>query len=237
MTASRIFLSILGAIVVFSAVAFGLYWASTDPRSPLPREWNPIEPLVISDPMTPLTGFKLERALSDPELCLATLEQAAEYSRMEPLDESAVCGIANRVELRSVAGYNLRPIETSCETALRLTLWAEHGLKSALNEILLSDATSIRHIGSYNCRPIRGSTTQMSTHAAAASIDIAGVTLSNGRYLPLLGNWDGEELDARFNRALRDHGCDWFQTVLGPEYNALHAGHFHFQSRGWGTCR
>jgi hypothetical protein len=31
--------------------------------------------------------------------------------------------------------------------------------------------------------------------------------------------------------------CRWFPLVLGPDYNNLHADHFHLQVRGWGFCR
>lgn len=229
--------SIISAIVVFAAVAFGVYWIFTDPRSPLPGAWNPLEPLQVSDAVTPVTGYKLRRVLDDPEQCLVTLEQVSEFRRMEPLLDSAVCGIPNRVDLRSVAGVNLRPLETSCETALRLSLWVEHGLKPAALEHFQRAPQRLQHIGSYNCRPIRGSSTRMSTHATASSIDIAGVTLEGGAQLSLLRGWSGPQPEPAFFMQLRDAGCDWFQTVLGPEFNALHADHYHFQARGWGTCR
>ncbi len=233
----RIFLSILSAVSVFGAVSFGLYWTFTDPRSPIPRAWNPFQPLHVTDAATPVTGYKLRRVLRDPAQCLVTLGQAADFTEMEPLRVSEDCGIENRIDLRRVAGVSLRPVETSCETALRLTLWTEHGLKPAAREAFGQEPTRMLHIGSYNCRPIRGSTTRMSSHATASSIDIAGVTLADGRQLSLLKGWDGPGAQPQFFADLRNTGCDWFQTVLGPEFNALHADHFHFQSRGWGTCR
>ena len=77
----------------------------------------------------------------------------------------------------------------------------------------------------------------MSSHATAEAIDIRGVVLANGQRLDLLENWQGESTEAQFFRALRDGACRWFMTVLGPEFNRLHADHFHFQSTGWGACR
>ncbi|RLJ41272.1 hypothetical protein BCF46_3064 [Litoreibacter meonggei] len=230
-------LSILSATAVFAAVAFGVYWAFTDPRSPVPREWNPLRELVLSDPVTPVTHFKLRRVLDEPEACLRVLAQAAQFRAMDPLLGGERCGIANRVELTYAGASKLRKIETACETALRLTMWEQHGVQPAAQKNFGQGVSEIRHIGSYNCRPIRGTSNRMSTHATAASIDIRGVVLVDGTRMDLLADWDGTPAQKSFLRDLRDTGCQWFSTVLGPEYNALHADHFHFQNNGWGTCR
>lgn len=228
--------TIIGMLFVTLAAIAG-WQLLVNPNTPLPHEWNPLKPLVISAPPTPLTGYKLERVLDDPDRCLRTLEQRAEFRQLPPLNDSPQCFIANRVELRTVSGVILDPVETSCETALRLTMWVEHDLNPAAQESFNQSVRSLGHIGSYNCRRIRGSSDRMSSHATASSIDISSVTLSNGTRISLLGNWDNGDTETRFFRTVRDGGCDWFQTVLGPEFNALHADHFHFQSRGWGTCR
>lgn len=233
----RSIFSVIGAIAVFSAVAFGIYWVFTDSNSPVPNAWNPLIDLAVSDPVTPLTHFKLRRAVKDAELCRAVVAEVAEAISMEPLDGGERCGIETRLEVSKLGLAKLRPVETACETALRLAMWERHGLQPAAQEILGQRAASIRHIGSYNCRPIRGSTTRMSTHATASSIDIGGVVLEDGTRIELLQDWEGSEERQRFLRAIRDAGCIWFSTVLGPEFNRLHADHFHFQNNGWGTCR
>lgn len=193
--------------------------------------------LVVSDPVTPVTHFKLRRVLDEPEACLRVLAQAAQFQTLEPLETEARCGIANRVNLEGVGAAKLRTIETACETALRLTMWEQHGVQPAAREHFGQGIQELRHIGSYNCRPIRGSSTRMSTHATAASIDIRGVVLADGRKVDLLADWNGTAAQQAFLRDMRDTGCQWFSTVLGPEYNALHADHFHLQNNGWGTCR
>lgn len=218
-------------------MVFFIYSALFDPRSPLRAEWNPLAPLTVNDPVSPLTAFKLRRALADPEICLTTLAQAAEFTPLDPFEDGPHCGIANRIALKSVAGVSLRPVETSCETALRLALWAEHGVKPAARAAQLPEVAALNHIGSYNCRSIRGTSGRMSTHATAQAIDITGVTLKDGRVVLLLDGWNGKAPLPAFFTHLRDTGCDWFETVLGPEYNVAHADHFHFQAKGWGTCR
>lgn len=193
--------------------------------------------LVVADPVTPVTYFKLRRAVADPAMCRVALADAGSASLMAPLLERDGCHIRNRVKLSTVGDASMRPIETACETALRLAMWERHGVQPAAQKHLGQAVTGIRHIGSYNCRPIRGSSTRMSTHATAASIDIRGVVLADGHKVDLLRDWNGSVDRQAFLRDLRDSGCRWFSTVLGPDYNSLHADHFHLQNNGWGTCR
>ncbi len=63
----------LAAFFFAGALGFGGYQALVHPDTPLPREWNPTVPLRISDPVTPLTGWKLNRAAADQAQCLAAL--------------------------------------------------------------------------------------------------------------------------------------------------------------------
>lgn len=193
--------------------------------------------LRVSDPVTPFTQFKLRRVVGDPAACLRVLSEVGQYSAMTPLVDGDRCGIANRVNLSGVGGTKIRAVETACETALRIAMWERHGVQPAALKNLGVGVQELRHIGSYNCRAIRGATNRMSTHATASSIDIRGVVLSDGTTLDLLDKWDGTEAHQTFLREMRDTGCQWFSTVLGPEYNALHADHFHLQNEGWGTCR
>jgi len=77
----------------------------------------------------------------------------------------------------------------------------------------------------------------MSLHATAEAIDIGGFELTNGRRISLLADWNGEQDAQSFLREAKNGACKWFATTLGPDYNSLHADHFHLQSRGWGLCR
>lgn len=225
----------LGTLVAGAFVFGAGVWLVASPDTPLPPEWNPTAPLNLSEPETLWTAMKLRRALAAPQTCLAALEGQADLTSMEPLMAEGGCGIDPRVRLSRVGGTDLAPVETTCAIALRLAAWERYTVQPAA-EVLGSPVTRFRHQSSYNCRPIRGGT-RLSTHATAEAIDIAGVTLADGRQLELLDHWDGPGPEAQFFHALRDGGCDWFLTVLGPDYNALHADHFHMQSVGYGLCR
>ncbi|SFJ76041.1 extensin family protein [Jannaschia pohangensis] len=232
---SRILGRITVRLSILALLLWGGWWALMDPDSPLPPGWNPLEPLDVAAPETWLTGMKLRKALGSDATCLAALDTGAAYSRMEPL-EAGACSVGNRVMLSSVGGAAIDPVETSCAIALRSAMWERHALRDAAAD-LGAPVARILHQGSYNCRPIRGSSARLSTHATAEAWDVRGVVLADGRQLSLLDGWDGSGAEAAFWRAARDGACTWFATVLGPDYNDLHADHFHLQSRGWGLCR
>ncbi len=236
----RAILNGLFAFLFTGMVGYGAYQAIVHPDTPLPPQWNPITPLKISHPVTPLSGWKLNRIAADGASCLATLAGQAALEVLEPLNDSDQCFIADRVNLGAVGQAQISSLETRCAIALRLAMWEEHSLQPAAQRILGTSVTRIDHIGSYNCRRLRtaeGPSERMSTHATADAVDITGFTLADGRHLGLLEEWDGSGDKAAFLRAVRDGACDWFGLTLSPDFNQLHADHFHLQSRGWGGCR
>lgn len=214
-------------------------WMITSPTSPLPAAWNPMRPLVVADPVTPLTTWKLRRTVADPAACRAALDPAARFTAMSDFEASEQCHIRNRIALSAVGGTRIGPVETTCAVALRLAMWEAHSLQPAA-QLTERQVSAIGQIGSYNCRAMRttsGGTQRMSTHATAEAIDVRGFGFADGSRVDLLADWAGSGADAAFLRAARDGSCRWFATTLGPDYNSLHADHFHLQSRGWGTCR
>lgn len=210
----------------------------THPATPLPREWNPTKRLYVSDPVTILTSFKLDVAAADPRLCQQVLGAAdVAFRGLAPLRASAQCHVEDHVNFQRAGQARLAPVNTSCAIALRTAMWERHGLQPAAQEHLGTGISEITHFSSYNCRQIRtlaGTARRMSTHATAEAIDISGFALADGRRLVMKRDWNRE---LPFFKAARDSACDWFETTLGPDYNALHADHFHLQSKGWGTCR
>ena len=211
------------------------------PNSPLPREWNITKRLYVTDPLTPLTAFKLQSAAGDPQLCPEVLAEAMiSFATKPDLVENDRCGIRNRVVLQQVGAASMAPVETSCAVALRMAMWERHGVQPAAERYLGASVARIDHFSSYSCRQIRtvgGNGGRMSLHATAEAIDISGFRLSDGRRLTLSNDYFGSPDRAAFMQAVRDAACIWFETTLGPEYNSLHNDHFHLQSRGWGTCR
>ena len=230
----------LVTLIFLIFVSFAGYQAVVHPDTPLPAAWNPMQPLQISDPVTPITSWKLSRAAADGEICRAVLQGAAGWQNLPDLTTSEQCHIRDRISLRTVGQTQVAPFETRCAIALRMAMWEEHTLQPAAQEFFGTQLTGIDHFGSYSCRRLRttsGPSARMSTHATADAIDIAGFRLADGRSLRLLDHWNGNTTSASFLRAARDGACKWFSLTLSPDYNRLHADHFHLQSTGWGLCR
>ncbi len=229
---------LLSAALLLGGAALCIWQLCVHPQSPLPREWNPTKRLYVDDPVNLLTSWKLDAAASDPLLCKEVLTDAkVRFDDLPDRIVSDVCYIKGQVRLRRVGKSRLVPVETTCAVALRTAMWEKHGLQPAAEIHLGARINGIAHFSSYNCRQIRtsaGNARRMSLHATAEALDVSGFALSDGRGLIMKRDWEREKA---FFTAARDSACDWFKTTLGPEYNALHADHFHLQSRGWGTCR
>ena len=134
------------------------------------------------------------------------------------------------------------PSTLTCGAAVALARWERHALQPAAREHLGSEVVRIDHLGSYACRTIgSGAEGQLSAHATAKALDIAGFTLADGRHISVSKNW-GRALDAKepsspsstFLHAARDGACASFNTVLSPDYNAAHRDHLHLD---WGATR
>lgn len=227
-------------LAVIALIGLGGWQLLVHPRTPLAREWNPLQPLRIADPVTSLTPWKLRQTAEDGAACRAALSEfGAEFTAMPDLEVSETCAIQNRGSLSGFPGVRMDPVETRCAIALRTAMWVEHSLGPAAERIIGSPLTGLDHLSSYNCRAIRtpgGGSGRPSLHATAEAIDISGFRFADGTRIRLT-DWDAAGPAAAYLRAARDAACRFFATTLGPNYNRLHADHFHLQSRGWGTCR
>jgi len=175
--------------------------------------------------------------------CHAKLSQAgANFSPIPDSYSSPGCNKLGTVRLMSLSGDNAEFGITNlgavkCETATAFSNWARFGVDRAARQILGSPLVRIETMGSYACRNIAGSS-RRSAHSRGAAIDVSGFELEDGRRIVLKEDWDGGTAAEReFLRVVHKSACKRFGVVLGPEYNAAHRDHFHFES-GEGTfCR
>jgi hypothetical protein len=200
--------------------------------------WAPLDPVAAPNLVT---SIKLMRAGRNPAYCLAALARGA--ARAVPIadrETSANCHVRAAVRLEALSASRLDPEPMRCEIALRLYMWERHALQAAALETVGAAVASIDHYGSYSCRPIRshrGLTSRMSEHATANAFDISGFVVADGRRITLRAGWNAGGAEARVLRAARDGLCDYFRVVLGPDYNALHADHFHVDQGLFLRCR
>ncbi len=237
----RVALFVFRASAVLILLGGGGWWLLSHPQTPVPAHWNPLEDLQVSAPVTIVTPIQLRRAVHDTNMCRAILADAGvAFSAMEDLVVDQNCGIAGRGLLSGLGRASIEPVETRCATTLRLAMWERHEVQPAARDLLGTDVSAIRHLGSYNCRRMRSSQGEnggWSSHATADSIDVIGVELADGRTISLLRDWTEPGPEADFLHQIGKGACNWFRVVLGPNFNRLHADHFHLQGPGWGYCR
>lgn len=219
------------------AIVFLVFWEET----PLPNAWNPRTSLRVQDPITSITGFKFSRALRNGAACTIALKSAGSFVELPTKTDGELCGIKDHILLSGIGNMYVKPVNTRCQTALRVAMWTEHVIQPAAQRNLNTSVIETHHFSSYNCREIRAvnnsGTKRMSTHATAEAIDIQGFSFANDTRTTLLEHWGDGSAKSKFLKEVRDGACDWFRVTLSPEYNSLHADHFHLQHTGWGLCR
>jgi hypothetical protein len=175
--------------------------------------------------------------------CLTELGAAgAQFTPIADTYAAPGCNKLGTVQLSALAGdgsffgiSNIGPVQ--CGTAKAFSDWARFGVDRAAREILGTQLARIETMGSYNCRTVAGST-RLSAHARAEAIDVSGFVLEDGRRIDLKRDWHGGSPAVReFLRVVHKSACKRFGTVLGPEYNAAHADHFHLEGTGAKFCR
>ena len=207
----------------------------------VPKVWNPFTPLDLDAAPNFVSRWKVRALAGDAGMCRAVLERSRAVARtLEDHEHSDACHIRAHTRLTRLSGAAMVPMATTCEIAARLYLWEVHDLQPAARRLLGSGVARIRHYASFSCRAMRtgsGLSTRMSQHATANAVDIAGFVLTDGRRISVLRDWNGDGAEGAFLRAARAGLCRWFNMVLSPDYNALHADHFHADMGRWPGCR
>jgi len=175
-------------------------------------------------------------------LCRAQLGAlGARFDPVADLENAGGCVSRNAVSLRALAGDSSSiPVanlaRVSCPLAQDLAGWVRFGVGRAAEQILGSRLSAIETFGAYACRNVAGSG-RLSAHARAEAVDISGFLLADGRRITVASGWNGSEAERRFLRIVHASACKRFGTVLGPDYNAAHHDHLHFETGDGSFCR
>lgn len=225
--------------LLLALALLALAWALRTGVIVVPEAWRPWTPLRIGDAPNLLTRYKLARLARDAGQCRETLAGAAmRYVALPDRDIAPGCALRNAVRIERTSAAVGEPFSLSCRAAVSLALWERHVLQPEARARFGERVARIEHFGSYACRNVYGREGgRRSRHATADALDIAGLVLADGRRIRVLSGWRGDD-EAAFLRALHRGGCRWFDTVLGPDYNAAHRDHFHFErGGGFRFCR
>ncbi|RKQ96869.1 hypothetical protein C7446_2729 [Kushneria sinocarnis] len=232
-------------VIVLAAGVFLLglwqHWSAW-PWQEVPRRYNPFAPLHVADPPSPITRLKRERIAGDPQACRTTLEQAQQAGevvyRSVGSPEIGDCQLQDAVRIHSTGVEFNNSFLASCPLAVAWLRFEQHHLQPAARKLFDAPVSRVNHYGSFACRNIYNrSDARRSRHATADALDLAGLQLDNGTRITVRHDWQQDDRRSRFLHQIRDGACHEFSTVLGPDYNAAHADHFHLAVGGYSVCR
>ena len=231
-------LVLLAAFLILALIGYGYVR-----QRPQDFPWTDLD---LAQPVGLFTGRKLAALTHEPDRCRALLKHAGiAYTPVEP-GGSGQCRYSDAVRLKPQEGSaRLSPaaVAPSCPVVAALKLWEWHVVQPAAQQTFGQAVRSINHFGSYSCRRLYGRPEgDFSEHATADAIDIRGFILVDGRRGSRAGGLEGGGKDADFLRHVRKGACQFFASVLSPDYNAAHRDHFHLDQAergafGWRGCR
>lgn len=140
----------------------------------------------------------------------------------------------------NLAGARLGAEAVTCELAAALAMWMQHVVQAAAKTHFESRIVAIQNFGGYACRNIIGSkglSAFRSQHATANALDVSAFTLADGRRISVKAHWNTESAEGRFLRDVHRGACGYFRAALGPDYNAAHHDHFHFDRGVYRSCK
>ncbi|MCM5679727.1 extensin family protein [Schlegelella sp. S2-27] len=215
-------------------------WALYSGRLEVPERWNPWAPLRIEAAPTLVTRIKLARLSRDAPQCRAVLATARLlYAPLTDRDTGPGCGFVNAVRVSRTTAQVGQAFALSCHAAVSLAMWEHHVMQPAARRRFGEAVARIEHYGSYACRNVGSREgARRSRHATADALDIAGFVLDDGRRISVLRHWPRDNTEeAAFLRDVHRGACRFFDGVLGPEYNAAHRDHLHFDRGRFRICR
>jgi hypothetical protein len=175
-----------------------------------------------------------------PLQCYTALRTAGASFR--PLPDSALdngCGMTGAVQLLDIGTPVTNLGAMTCGLAERFTLWVRDAVQPAARGAFGVSVARIESFGTYSCRPLNNQPgARLSEHGRANAVDVAAFVLRDGRRISVAADWTGgDDAARRFLRAVHDEGCRRFSVVLGPDANAFHRDHLHFDMGRGPYCR
>ncbi|MBV8685456.1 MAG: extensin family protein [Alphaproteobacteria bacterium] len=172
--------------------------------------------------------------------CLGALGR--EGVRFKPLPDRYFangCTAVGAVQLLDIGTPVTNLGAMTCPVARGFAGWVREAVQPAATAWLGSPVVRIESLGTYSCRPVNNQAgARLSEHGRANAVDVGAFVLADGRRITVASGWNGGDEDVRrFLRAVHDAGCRRFQVGLGPDANAFHRDHLHFDMGRGPYCR
>ncbi len=208
----------------------------------LPAQYNPFTPLSVTDPPGLITHYKLRRLAQNPVACQAVLDraQAAGLLSFKKVGSTTgQCPLSDAVRIQNFGPVALSSsFLASCPLAVSTTMFVVQAAAPLANSVLEQKLVRIDHLGSFACRNIyHRAQGRLSEHATADAVDLAGFKMSAGETITVAGSWKETGKTSDYLHQVFSAGCPFMGNIIGPDYNAAHANHFHLGMRWFGFCR
>jgi hypothetical protein len=172
--------------------------------------------------------------------CYARLGAArVEFRPLRDQTFAGGCSALGAVQLIDIGTPVTNLGAMTCPLAEAFASWVREAVQPAARAWLGSPVVRIESFGTYSCRPVNGQAgARLSEHGKANAVDVGAFLLADGRRITVATGWNGEDEDVRrFLRAIHDSGCRRFSVGLGPDANAFHRDHLHFDLGQGPYCR
>ncbi|MGF1622816.1 MAG: extensin family protein [Rhodomicrobiaceae bacterium] len=201
-------------------------------RAPIPSMRNP---RIASEAYGPpiLETWSAAQIRDARQICEKQVsEDKLGFDFVDPIRDG-VCGAPAPIAVSMVTlkpDTEIRPAAiVRCPFADALNRWVTEVVQPRAAELLNDRIVRLTNVASYHCRTRYNAPGQrMSHHAFANALDISAFETEKGEVITLTKHWEGDEPPAKFLKAVHEGACKMFGTVLGPDANAAHRDHFHF---------
>jgi hypothetical protein len=168
------------------------------------------------------------------EACLARglVQPSAYITPSRPIDGPGICGLDHPFKVSAVANGAIaidRPVTLDCSMIPALESWLAENVQPIAQARFGQPVVGLRVFGAYSCRSIDNiGGAQLSEHAFANAIDVAGFRLADGRIISVVADWKKtDSQESAFLHEAHAGACQHFTTVLGPGADVFHYNHFH----------
>jgi hypothetical protein len=172
--------------------------------------------------------------------CLADLgREGVRYKALEDRTFGNGCTALGAVQLLDVGTPVANLGAMTCPLARQFARWTREAMQPAATAWLGSRVVRVESFGTYSCRPVNSRPgARLSEHGRANAVDVAAFVLADGRRITVKEGWRSDDEDVRrFLRNLHAAACRRFGIVLGPDADAFHRDHLHFDMGQGPYCR
>lgn len=201
----------------------------------IPRSEQRVPPLPSAGP-----AARPDSISSVARQCRAELDRLGIGFR--PLEDRRFeggCSALGAVQLLEIGTPVTNLGAMTCPLARQFARWVRESVQPAAQARLGSAVRRVETFGTYACRSRNGqSGARLSEHGLANAVDVAAFLLADGRRITVGQGWrSGDEAVRLFLRDIHQGGCRRFAIGLGPDSDAFHYNHLHFDMGRGPYCR